>query len=189
MAFMRFILFALSVAAFAANGQSTIGTKDSIDIKIQIEGFYSWYIEMIQSGRLDKDFNPTFVKKEDGMTTLDFSNYVQGLRKFNFAEELIRKAIGDYTSCVDNLASVPYEKFRGYELDEHAQLGCDFANRYEWTGGQVPKDKAELSAIAADGETAIGQIDFISNSALDGQAIVFFRRSGKDWRIYGLLLK
>jgi len=189
MGFMRFIFFALSVAAFTASGQSTIGTKDSVDIKLQIEGFYSWYIGMIQDGRLDKDFNPTFVRKEDGMTTLDFSNYAQGLRKFNFAEDLIRKAIGDYKSCVDSLASVPYEKFLGYELDEHARLGCDFANRYEWTGGQVPKDKAELSAIAGDGETAIGQIDFISNSVLDGQAIVFFRRSGNEWSIYGLLLK
>lgn len=180
----------LTVVSFTANGQSEMRAKDSVDIKTRIEGFYSWYIDMIKNDRLDIDFNPGFVKKEDGMTTLDFSRYEQGLRKFKFTEDFIKKKIYDFKTCFDNLASVPFDEFIKYELDEHEKLRCDFSSYYEWTGGQEPVDKIELSRLSfVDKETALGEIDFITNSKTNGQAIVLFKKIDQEWNVHGLILR
>jgi hypothetical protein len=61
---------------------------------------------------------------------------------------------------------------------------CDFGNRYEWTGGQESKDKAELSSLKfVDKKTIIGYVDFTSYSRPDGQALVTFRKFGREWRV------
>ena len=164
--------------------------KDSIDIKKQIEGFYSWYIDMIKTNKLD-EFNPSFVKQSDGMTTLDFKKYRDGLRRHKFTDHFIERKINDYKACVDNLKNIPFDKFSQYtDLDDFENIMCDFGNRYEWTGGQEPKDKANLSSLkVVDKKTIIGKIDFTSYSRPDGAAFVTFRRVGKDWMIDNLKLE
>jgi len=190
MSLFKGILLTLTLISFTASGQSKIREKDSVEIKTLIEGFYSWYIEIVKNGRLQKDFNPYFVKNKDGMTTLDFSKYEEELKKFKFSEEFIKKKTQDYKSCVDNLASIPFDKFITYELEEYEKLKCEFSNFYEWTGGQEPKDKAELTILDFfDEKFAIGQIKFIYNSKFDGEAMAAFIKTGNSWNIYDIKLK
>ncbi len=180
----------LIIIPLTANGQAKIKAKDSVDIKNQIEGFYSWYIDMIKTKKL-YDFSPRFAEQSDGMTTLDFKKYKDGLRKYKFTEEFIERKINDYKECVDNLKKIPFDKFSKYtDLDDFENIMCDFGNRYEWTGGQESKDKADLSSLKiGDKKTIIGKIDFTSYSRPDGGALVTFKKVGKDWKIDNVKLE
>lgn len=180
----------LVIIPLTANGQTRIKAEDSIEIKKQIEGFYSWYIDMIKTNKLD-DFNPSFVKRSDGMTTLDFKKYRDGLKRHKFTDDFIERKIKDYKECADNLANISFEKFSQYtDLDDFENIMCDFGNRYEWIGGQEPKDKANLSSLkVVDKKTIVGKIDFTSYSRPDGDATVTFKRVGNDWMIDNLELQ
>lgn len=181
----------LFVISFAARGQSKIQTRDSVDMKNQIEGFYSWYIDLIKSDRLNHDFNPAFVRQANGMTTLDFKKYKDGLKKYKFTEHFIQRKIDEYKDCLENLKKVPFEKFSQYtDLDEFEKIMCDFSNRYEWTGGQEPKDKAELKNLTpVDSKTILVQVNFTSYGNQDGTAKVTFKKMKKDWRVDNIELE
>jgi len=144
MSFYRLVIMMLFVVPLTTAGQSKIKPKDSVDIKNQIEGFYSWYVDMIKNHRLNKDFNPSFEKRDDGMTTLNFKNYRAGLSKYKFSNDFIERKINEYKLCVDNLNTIPFDTYVKFELDEHEQINCDFSNTYEWSGGMDPIDGSEL---------------------------------------------
>jgi hypothetical protein len=186
MSFNKIFLMMLFVVPLTTLGQSKIKPKDSVDIKKQIEGFYSWYIDIIKTRKVEKDFNPSFIRCKDGMTTLDFTNYRDGLRRYKFTETYIERKIKDYKECVDNLKKVPFDKFSEYsDLDDFEGIMCDFSNRYEWTGGQEPKDKAELINLKlVNSNTIVGQVRFTSYGSQDGTgARVTFKKSKKDWKV------
>lgn len=187
---MKLSLMLLFIIPLTANGQPKINARDSIEIKKQIEGFYSWYIDMIKTNKLD-NFNPSFVKQDDGRTTLDFKKYKDGLRSYKFTEEFIERKINDYKDCVDHLKDIPFDKFSQYtDLDDFESIKCDFGNRYEWTGGQEAKDKADLSSLKiVDKKTIVGKVDFTSYSQPEGDAVVTFRKVGKHWKIDNLELE
>jgi hypothetical protein len=181
------LLFGFSLTA---HGQSKINSKDSVDIKDQIEGFYTWYFKLINDKRINHDFNPRFVKQKNGMTELDFKGYKGGLRKYQFSEVFIQRKISEYRQCNENLSKIPFEKFSKFEdLDDYESINCDFNNRYEWSGGMEPKENARLSNLTfVNSETIIGQIEFSSYSQPDGNATVTFKRIGKQWMIDDLEL-
>jgi hypothetical protein len=147
MNFFRSILMVLFVLPFATWGQTEIKSKDSVDIKNQVEGFYAWYVNMINNHRLGRDFNPSFVRQENGMTTLDFKNYKDGLKRHKFTDDFIERKVNDYKPCLDNLKTISYDSFIKYELDEHEQIKCDFSNTYEWSGGMDPIAGADLMKL------------------------------------------
>lgn len=179
----------LFVVPLTTLGQSKIKPKDSVDIKNQIEGFYTWYVDMIKEKKLHTDFNPTFVRLDNGMTTLDFENYKDGLRRHKFSDDFVERKVNEYKACVDNLKTVQYDSLVKYELDELELLKCDFSNTYEWTGGMEPIEKAELSSLdLVDNKTLIGQVDFTSYSHPAGKAIVTFKKIKREWRIDNLKL-
>lgn len=179
------------VVHWTASAQTRITSKDSINIKTQIEGFYSWYIGIIRDHKLNKDFNPSFVKKDDGMTTLDFTKYKDGLRRYKFTEDFIQRKISDYKSCIDNLNKIPFDKFSQFtDLDDFVNINCDFGNTYEWTGGMEPKDTAELTSLKLIDETTIvAQLDFVSYGSPDGSATVTLTIHKKEWLIDNLRLE
>lgn len=181
------IIFVLLLFYFSlsVNGQGKINPKDSVCIKDQIEGFYSWYLKMIREDRLNHDFNPKFVKQKNGMTELDFNSYEDGLRKYKFTENFIQRKISEYKKCNENLNKISFEEFSKFEdLDEYERISCDFSNRYEWIGGMEPKESARLSSLTfMDFQTIIGTIDFFSYSRSDGNATVTFKKFGKEWYI------
>ncbi|SHH85576.1 hypothetical protein SAMN04488109_5606 [Chryseolinea serpens] len=138
------ILFSVTVTGKA---QQRINPKDSVDIKNQIEGFYTWYAGLIRDKELNIKFNPNFVKLKNGMTTLDFKNYREGLKKYGFANDFIERKLNDYKPCVDNLKSIPFGTLAGLELDDLESIKCAFSNTYEWGAGMDPIDGAELVGL------------------------------------------
>jgi hypothetical protein len=191
MSLHRLVLMMLFVVPLTTQGQSKIKPKDSVNMKNQIEGFYSWYIDISKNGKLNKDFNPGFVRQADGTTTLDFKNYKDGLRKYKFTEDFIQRKINDYKECVDNLNKTTFDKFSQFtDLDDFENINCDFGNRYEWTGGMESKDKAELTSLKLiDGKTIIGLLSFTSYKKPDGTATVTFKKIKSEWRIENLILE
>ncbi len=178
------MLFAVPLMS---KGQPRIAPKDSMEIKSQIEGFYAWYIDLSNNKRLKVEFNPTFVKSNDGMTTLDFKNYKASLRKYNFSDDFIQTRINDYQPCVDHLANIPFDKFAAYkDLDDFEAIQCDFSNYYEWTGGMEPMNKAELSSLMFINKRKIfGRVSFSPH----GGAQVTFKKISDDWEVDNLILE
>ena len=178
----------LLVFFVTAKGQPKINPKDSIVIKKQIEGFYSWYAELIRAGQLNQKFNPTFVRLKNGMTRLDFSNYKNGLRKHKFTENFIERKVSAYKPCVDNLRTTPFDSLIKFELDELENIKCDFSNTYEWGAGMDPIEGAEvvkLNKLTNDKIEALirfksvdGEKDFIV-----GATTFTLIKSKVEWRI------
>ncbi len=197
MIFLRVSLLFLYIIPLSALGQIKLKAKDSIAIKNQIEGFYGWYIDLIKSKDLNSEFNPSFVKREDGMTTMSFENYRNGLRKHKFSEAFIDRKIASYKPCVDNLSIVPYDSFMKYELDELERLKCDFSNTYEWSGGMDPIDGAEVSELrivnkhTVVANVLLGYYNISSGGKLSvhGNAKTTFKRKGNGWEIDNLTLE
>jgi hypothetical protein len=181
----KIILLLLFGFSLTANGQSKINPKDSVNIKNQIEGFYSWYIDVIRNEKSDKAFSPIFVRRKDGMTTLDFTEYQNGLRKYKFTDDFIQRKTNEYNDCVNNLNKIPFEKFSELkDLSDFEEINCDFSNRYEWTGGQESKDKAELTSLKfVDRNTIIGHVVFTSYDRPDGGATVTLKKIKNEWRV------
>jgi hypothetical protein len=167
--------------------QPLISTEESSIIKNQIEGFYSWYIDLIKNKRLNEDFNPSFVKKSDGMTTLDFTNYRNGLKRFNFSDDFIQTKVNDYQDCVFKLSKVPFTKFSGYQdLDDFESVNCSFRNIYEWFGSMEPLDGVELSRV-----TRLNKKRILATISFDpsGMALVYFKKIGEVWKIDNLTIE
>lgn len=141
------LLSILFVFPLTVKGQIKIPSKDSVDIKNQIEGFYSWYAGLIRNKELNQKFNPAFVKLKNGMTTLDFKNYKDGLRKHKFTEKFIVRKVNEYKPCVDKLRAIPFDSFTKFELDELENIKCDFSNTYEWGAGMDPIEGAEVVGL------------------------------------------
>jgi hypothetical protein len=191
------IIFFLAIIVFplTAMAQARISPKDSVDIKNQIEGFYSWYVSIIKHNQLNSTFNPGFIRRNDGMTTLDFKNYRAGLSKYKFSKEFIERKVSEYKECADHLEKVPFDKFSEYkDLDDFENLNCDFTNVYEWTGGMEPVDEAELSNLQRiDQNRIIAYVDFYDKTdgqkLKRGQAKVTLIRIVEAWRIDDLIVE
>jgi hypothetical protein len=181
---MRFLTLLL-LAPLVTYSQTSIKPKDSIAIKSNIEGFYSWYINVIESKKFDSAFSPIFVRHANGMTTLNFNAYNNGLRKHKFTEEFIQRKTSEYKECQDNLNKIPFEEFSKLkDLDEFERISCDFGNRYEWTGGMESKHKAELASLKfVDKKTIMGYVDFTSFGRPDGRVLVTFKKFRREWRV------
>lgn len=82
------------------------------------------------------------------MTTLDFTNYVKGLKAHHFTREFIKRKVKEYQPCVNNLKKIPYSTFSTYtDLDQFENIGCAFSNVYEWSGGMESIDEAQLIKV------------------------------------------
>ena len=117
-------------------------SSDSIKVAQIINGFYDWYLTSIKEKK-HSDFKPTFVESKNGMTTLDFTKYLDNLKEHRFSDSLISKERQSYSCCIENLGKVKFTDFQKItftDLDEYEQANCDFGNYYRWTGGQESID-------------------------------------------------
>jgi hypothetical protein len=167
---IRVFLIVLIGFSLSAQGQSAklakISVNDSVKIQTRIIGFYSWYADLGKRQKLNKEFNPVFIKDANGMTTLDFTKYRAGLRKFDFTDDFIKRKINGYKPCLDHLKTISYDTFMKFELDELEQITCDFSNTYEWSGGMEPIDGAELVTLhKIDKHTMESTVRFYNTTA------------------------
>ena len=168
--------------------------NDSIFVKERIEGFYSWYSELIKSRLVSKNFNPTFEKRKDGMTTLNFSNYKNGLRDHGFSEGFIDLKVNGYKQCFDNLGKIKYEAFKKFkDLDQFEEIKCDFENTHEWFESMETYEGAELIDFEIlSNDIVQGVVEFFNTDKKGNKfhskqkAIVTFLRQGREWKINNL---
>jgi hypothetical protein len=188
---LTLLFLIIQIVYGSADGQTKIPSQDSVVISSQIIGFYSWYFEVIKNDKMDGEFNPMFVRQNNGMTTLDFTNYRNGLRRHKFTDAFIERKVSTYKTCVQNLNQIPFDEFSKLtDLDDFENINCDFGNRYEFTGGMEPKHAAELINLQlVDKKKIIGHVGFSSFARPDGTAIVTFRKFKKEWLVEELQLE
>jgi len=180
------LMFFFSISLFAQR----VATSDSLEIKNKIENFYSWYATLIKTDKLRDEFNPSFIRASNGMTTLSFTKYKEGLKTHFFVDSLIEKKIKDYEPCLNNLKKIPYSTFTKFEdLDQFEDIKCDFFNVYEWCGGQEPIDGASLKRLKIIKKDLIkSSIEFFQknregNNFYFGNAELTFIKTEKGWKI------
>jgi hypothetical protein len=108
---MRLIILFVFTSPFTIHGQLKVPAHDSIKIKDRVEGFYSWYSEIVKDGTVTQKLNPVFARRNDGMTTLDFTNYRAGLKAHGFTDRLTENTVRKYRHCIKNLSKIPFDEF------------------------------------------------------------------------------
>jgi hypothetical protein len=177
--------------SISSQAQTKIDPQDSIIIKQRLEEFYSRYIDLTITHSPRNGFEPIFEKKDDGMTTLGFKEYKDNLRKYLFTESFIRKKVSSYQACTDNLKKIPFDTLITFNsLDKLENIQCDFMNRYEWTGGQEPKELAILHRMnQISRQTIIAHIALITDRKPSGNVIVTLTKTKQLWEISDLTVE
>jgi len=170
-----------------------ISINDSIKIKNTVEGLYSWYADLVKRNKVNKEFNPEFVKDKNGMTGLDFTRYKAGLIKHDFTEDFIKRKVNEYKPCQDNLSTIPYSNVVKFEdLDQFEEIKCGFRNRFEFAQSKEPHDGAELVMLnQIDKKTIQSKVRFYNKTAggakqYSGSALVMLVKSKTGWMINDL---
>jgi hypothetical protein len=143
------LIILLSVLMFANNSKANYIKTDLTKIIQPVNEFYDWYISAIHK-RDYVDYKPRFAETENGMTSLDFSKYIENLKRYRFSDSLIIKEKESYSKCIENLRNIKFSDFRKTiftTLDEDEEACCDFGNRYRWIGGQEPVDGMRIQDI------------------------------------------
>ncbi|MBN1185304.1 MAG: hypothetical protein JXB49_23670 [Bacteroidales bacterium] len=172
---------------------SALCTKgDSTYVVKIVNDFYDWYITAIKEKRYT-DFQPRFVKAENGMTTLDYSMYVRDLKNLKFSDSLIIKEKSSYKECIDNLAKVSYADFghtKFTDLDEFEETKCDFANYYRWLGGMDQVDGIRIKSLEfISKDIVVVLIDYFEIDSKEntkyfwGKNILILKRFKSGWYI------
>jgi hypothetical protein len=84
---------------------------DSLQISNTIYSFFDWYIDAIKENKF-LEFQPKFIENDSGMTTLDYSIYIDNLKKHRFSDSLLLGEINSYQVCIDTLAKIRYSDFQ-----------------------------------------------------------------------------
>jgi len=138
------------VIGFAWNLRaSNSGNLDSLKITQIVNDFYEWYIKAIKEKQYP-EYKPIFIESENGMTTLDYSKYIENLSKLNFSDSLIFREKQSYEECIRNLKNVKYKDFQKTvftNIDDYEQVDCDFFNYNRWIGGQESIDGIRITKI------------------------------------------
>jgi len=137
----------LSALMFASNSRASNDIEtDSLKLVQIVNEFYDWYISAIKEEN-NTDYMPRFVETENGMTSLDFSIYIENLKTHRFSDSLIIKEKESYSKCIENLRTIKFSDLREITLDEAEEMCCDFGNRFRWTGGMEPVDGMRIQDI------------------------------------------
>ena len=154
---------------------------DSIRVIKIVNDFFDWYITSVKEQKY-MEFRPVFAERTDGMTTLDFSTYLENLKRLSFSDELLKEEERRYNSCVNNLRDIKYSEFKSeyVDLDQFENILCDFTNRYRWTGGMEPIEHFRIKNVKVEKQgTAIVLVEF-SHFNPDNKDELFFKGRSID---------
>jgi TonB family protein len=165
---------------------------DSIKITQIVNDFYDWYLTSIKEKKYH-EFKPRFVESTNGMTTLDYSSYLDNLKIHGFSDTLIKKEKQSYSDCIDNLGKVKHTDFQNTiftDLDEFVQTNCDFGNYYRWTGGQEPIEGIRITHIKfVSKNVAMVSLEYYETDKREnikhywGNNFVTLRKLNNKWKI------
>lgn len=166
-----FSIISLNVSIAGINTQA-----DSAEVEKVINKFFDWYLTSIKNSNYSS-FQPIFIASSNGMTTLDYSEYIKNLTNYNFSDTLISMEKISYVTCSENLANVNFDNFRKttfIDLDEYEESKCDFSNYYRWIGGQEPVDGIRVKNIKfLSKKSAIASIEYYSENIQANEKFYF----------------
>lgn len=188
------ISFLIFVSCFQAWGQDIKRDKDSLSVIKIVNDFYEWYIYSTREEE-NAENRPIFIVDENETVRLDFSKYLQNLRKFNFSDSLINKEILDYKNCEENLKKITKEEFAGFDdIFDFENIDCAFDNSYKWIGGQEMCDGIRISSIEfSDSRNCNIEIEYYSlngseKSFWGNKTRILLQKIDGDWKINNLKL-
>jgi hypothetical protein len=184
----KILLIFILLGSLNCFSQNQNHEQDSVAITNIAKDFFSWYMS-ITKYKDNGGFYPVFVQDNNGMTTLDYSKYIQSLIKHSFSDSLIAKEKTSYQLCIKNLSKVKYSDFLKFEdLNDFESRNCDFNNYYRWIGGQEIFDGYSVSKVKFDKKKAFVN-GFLFNNNHNGKKIiekdiiVTFIRQNDKWKI------
>jgi hypothetical protein len=164
---------------------------DSIRVIKIVNDFFDWYITSVKEQKY-MEFRPVFAERADGMTTLDFSTYLENLKRLSFSDELLKEEKRQYNNCVKNLGNIKYSDFESeyVDLDQFEIILCDFTNHYRWTGGMDPVERFRIKNVKINKhKVAKVEVDFsftnqnkTEQSFSKGRTVTLIRKKS-DWKI------
>lgn len=163
---------------------------DSAKVEKIVTDFFNWYIGVIKTNN-SVEFMPQIIPNDQGMTTLDFSKYLENLRKYQFSDSLIESERLTYQECISHLEKVKFSDFKTSwtDLDDFESTNCDFANSYRWTGGMEPIDCIKIFDLKLiSNQTGKVQLKFCGIDSNDmeyfwGKKIVVLEKQNYSWKI------
>lgn len=141
------ILFLVLISFCQIQGQEIKSDTDSLSVIKVVNDFYEWYIYSTRKEKNEEN-RPIFIIDKKEKVRLDFTRYLQNLRKFNFSDSLIKKEILDYKNCEKNLKRISKEEFASFDdIFDFENIDCAFDNSYKWIGGQEMCDGIRINNI------------------------------------------
>lgn len=183
------ISFLILISCFQTWGQDIKHDKDSLSVVKIVNNFYEWYIYSTRKEK-NAENRPIFIVDKNETVRLDFSKYLQNLRKFNFSDSLINKEILDYKNCEENLKKITKEEFAGFDdISDFENIDCAFDNSYKWIGGQEMCDGIRINSIEfSDSRNCIIEIEYFSlngneKSFWGNKTLILLQKINVDWKI------
>ncbi len=185
----------ISCLTFKLEAQNS-AKNDSLVICKTVDTFFDWYIDAINQKK-HVEFQPIFIANKDGMTTLNFTKYLNNLSKYGFSDSLIIKEKLSYQHCINELQKVKYSSFKTKftDLDDFEKIQCDFSNYYRWIGGQEPIDGIRIKSVKLNNPfSATVIIEFYNYNSEEkknifwGNYLAILRKTKGKWKIENIPL-
>jgi hypothetical protein len=184
------ILFCFCILIFQNTFAQT--ETDSTVVKRIVENFFSWYAKVIKENA-SSEYLPQFVEGKNGKTTLNYSIYINNLKRLSFSDELIKKEKESYQVCIEYLSKINYSDFDSIydDLDDFELSKCDFSNYYRWTGsGLEPIDGIVIKNVNMDTNSAEVIVQYYNFYPKDrtfyywnNNSPVILKRESNGWKI------
>jgi hypothetical protein len=141
---MRKFLLLLTVLLSISRANAT--DCDTTMCRQIVLDFYDWYSGKIMTDNVS-DFQPKFAEDKNGYVTLDFTAYVENLKRLRFTDKLIKQEIAYYNPCVENLKKIKYCDFKTKlsDISDFENIKCDFFNIHRWVNTMESFTGVELS--------------------------------------------
>lgn len=187
------ISFLILITCFQVRRQEIKSKPDSLSAIQVVNDFYEWYIYSTRKEKNEEN-RPIFIVDKKNIR-LDFTRYLQNLRKFNFSDSLINRELLDYKNCEQNLKSITKEEFASFDdILDFEDIDCGFDNSYKWIGGQEMCDGIKIINIKLlDSKNCYVEIEYFS---INGNEKSFWGNKTKmillkidgEWKINGITI-
>lgn len=187
------ITFLILITCSQVRGQEIKLETDSLSVIQVVNNFYEWYIFSTRKEKNEEN-RPIFIVDKKNIR-LDFSRYLQNLRKFNFSDSLINREFLDYENCEQNLKSISKEEFASFDdIFDFENIDCAFDNSYKWIGGQEMCDGIRINNIQfSDSRNCKIEIEYFSingneKSFWGNKTKIILLKINGEWKINDIVI-
>jgi len=157
---------------------------DSLEISSITLGLVMYSKALKRNNKLEA-INPTFKEDLNGMTSLDFSNYIRQLTLLSFSDSLVISETSKYSKCIERLSTIKYNDFLKLDSsDKYESLDCDLIKIQLLYRLQEKIENCRISDITISTDRAIVILKTFDNS--DYKVIIEFQKINNHWKISGI---